>query len=67
MYAVWTIAQNSPPRYVGMIQTDAKGRGGLHINAARTDKPIEVFAVTLEPEGTTSAPTGPMVLVSKPS
>lgn len=67
MYAVWTIAQNSTPRYVGTIKTDAKGQGGLHINSTRADKPIETFAVTLEPDGTTAAPTGPMVLVSKQS
>ncbi len=67
MYAVWTIAQNSPPRYVGAVATDATGQGGLHINTPRGDKPVEVFAVTLEPAGTTTAPTGPMVLVSKQS
>ena len=67
MYAVWTIAQNSPPRYVGAVTTDATGQGGLHITAPRGDKPVEVFAVTLEPAGTTAAPTGPMVLVSKQS
>jgi anti-sigma-K factor RskA len=67
MYAVWTIAQQSPPRYVGSISTDASGRGGVHINAPPTDKLIETFAVTLEPVGTTAAPTGPMVLVSKQS
>ena len=67
MYAVWTIAQNSAPRYVGTIKTDAKGQGGLHVNTTRSDKPIETFAVTLEPDGTTAAPTGPMVLVSKQS
>lgn len=67
MYAVWTIGQVSAPRYVGTIATDAKGQGGLHINSARGDKPVETFAVTLEPIGTTTAPTGPMVLVSKQS
>ena len=67
MYAVWTIAQQSAPRYVGTIETDAKGQGGLHINSSRGDKPVETFAVTLEPAGTTAAPTGPMVLVSKPT
>ena len=65
MYAVWTIAQESSPRYVASIRTDAKGSGGVHINAAPSDKPIQTFAVTLEPVGTTAAPTGPMVLVSK--
>jgi anti-sigma-K factor RskA len=67
MYAVWTIARATAPRFVGAITTDATGQGGLHINAARTEQPVETFAVTLEPEGTTAAPTGPMVLVSKKS
>jgi anti-sigma-K factor RskA len=67
MYAVWTIAQGSPPRYVGTITTDPTGRGGLHINATRSERPVETFAVTLEPEGTIAAPSGPMVLVSKQS
>jgi len=67
MYAVWTIAQRSSPRYVGTVRTDASGQGGLHINTNRTEQPVETFAVTLEPVGTTAAPTGPMVLVSKQS
>jgi hypothetical protein len=67
MYAVWTIAQRSGPRYVGTIQTDKTGQGGLHINTTRTDQPVETFAVSLEPVGTTAAPTGPIVLVSKQS
>ena len=65
MYAVWTIAQRSPPRYVGTVKTTASGQGGLHIKVARSDQPVETFAVTLEPVGTTAAPTGPIVLVSK--
>ncbi|MDH3442517.1 MAG: anti-sigma factor [Deltaproteobacteria bacterium] len=65
MYAVWTIAQAAAPLYVGTIATDAAGQGGLHINSTRSEKPMETFAVTLEPVGTTAAPTGPMVLVSK--
>jgi anti-sigma-K factor RskA len=67
MYAVWTIAQQSPPRYVGTVETSVSGQGGLHIKTAKSERPAEIFAVTLEPLGTTSAPTGPMVLVSKPS
>jgi anti-sigma-K factor RskA len=65
MYAVWTIAQGAAPRYAGTIATDAASQGGLHINVPRSDQPVETFAVTLEPVGTTAAPTGPMVLVSK--
>jgi anti-sigma-K factor RskA len=67
MYAVWTIAQQSPPRYVGTVETGVSGQGGLHIKTAKSERPAEIFAVTLEPVGTTAAPTGPMVLVSKRS
>lgn len=67
MYAVWTIAQGSAPRYAGTLKTDTTGQGGLHIHAPGGDRPVETFAVTLEPEGTTTAPTGPMVLLSKQS
>ena len=67
MYAVWTIAPGSAPRYVGTVNTDAAGQGGLHVNVARGERPVETFAVTLEPAGMTAGPTGPMVLVSKPT
>jgi anti-sigma-K factor RskA len=67
MYAVWTIARSSAPRYVGTITTDATGQGGLHINTPSSELPVETFAVTLEPAGSTAKPMGPMVLVSKPS
>lgn len=66
MYAVWTIGQGAAPRYVGTITTDAVGQGGLHISS-RSGTAVETFAVTLEPDGTTAAPSGPMVLVSKQS
>jgi anti-sigma-K factor RskA len=66
-YAVWTIAERSSPRYVGAIETDKSGEGGLHIKASRSEQPVVTFAVSLEPTGTIAAPTGPIVLVSKPS
>jgi len=49
------------------VKTDTLGQGSLHINSPRSDQPVGTFAVTLEPAGTTTAPTGPIVLVSKPS
>jgi len=67
MYAVWTIAESSAPRHVGTIQPDGKGQGGLHINSTRSAPPVDTFAVTLENQGTTTAPAGPIVLVSKQS
>jgi len=47
------------------ITTDGAGQGGLHIVSARSDRAVEIFAVTLEPEGTNAAPTGPIVLASR--
>lgn len=66
-YAVWTIAAHSAPRYVGAIATDASGRGAAHIKSPPGAAPGETFAVSLENEGTTAAPAGPIVLISKPS
>ena len=67
MYAVWTIAQGASPRYVGKINTDTAGQGGLHIKSPADGKSVEAFAVSVEPVGAVDAPTGPIVLVSKPS
>jgi anti-sigma-K factor RskA len=64
MYAVWTIPDRSPPRYVGAIKTDATGQGGLHINTSAGHGAVHAFAVSLEPAGTPAAPTGPIVLAS---
>ena len=67
MYAVWTIAQSASPRYVGKINTDTVGQGGLHIKSAANGKSVEAFAVSVEPLGAVDTPTGPIVLASKPS
>ena len=48
IYAVWTIARNSAPRYVGALNTDANGQGGCISNQLRSARTIETFAVTLE-------------------
>lgn len=61
-YELWTIAGKTP-RPAGLFAVDAGGRGAHRVEAAAG--PAQVFAVTLEPEGGTPAPTGPIVLVSK--
>jgi anti-sigma-K factor RskA len=66
-YAVWTISRNSAPCYVGAIDTDANGQGAAHIKSPTSAPPPETFAVSLENEGTTAAPAGPIVLISKQS
>lgn len=60
-YELWTISGKTP-RPAGLFTVDASGRGSHRLAAA--DKPVDVFAVTLEPEGGMPAPTGPIVLAS---
>jgi anti-sigma-K factor RskA len=63
-YALWTIAGGTP-RPAGLFGVDATGRGGHRIAPESAVGAVQVFAVTLEPEGGTPAPTGPIVLASK--
>jgi anti-sigma-K factor RskA len=61
-YELWTIAGQTP-KPAGLFVVDAGGRGVHRVEPA--SGPVQVFAVTLEPEGGTPAPTGPIVLASK--
>ena len=61
-YELWAITRGTP-RAVGLFGVDASGRGAHRVASARG--PVQVFAVTLEPEGGTPAPTGPVVLASR--
>jgi anti-sigma-K factor RskA len=62
-YELWTISGRTP-RAAGMLALDAAGQAAQPI-AATPDGRVDVFAVTLEPEGGVPAPTGPIVLASK--
>jgi len=61
VYELWTISAGQP-RPAGLFTVDASGRATHPV--APTRSPVDVFAVTLEPEGGVPAPTGPMVLAS---
>jgi len=60
-YELWTINAGGP-RPAGVFTVDASGRATHPVAATRS--PVQVFAVTLEPEGGVPAPTGPIVLAS---
>ena len=60
-YELWTIS-GGRPRPAGVFTVNAAGQGSQPV--APTGGPVDVFAVTLEPEGGVPAPTGPMVLAS---
>src|SRR3989442_1619963 len=63
-YELWTIAGQTP-RPAGLFGVDAAGRGAHRVPTGAVGGAVQVFAVTLEPEGGTPAPTGPIVLASK--
>ena len=61
VYELWTISAGQP-RPAGVFTVDAAGRATHPV--APTRSAVDVFAVTLEPEGGVPAPTGPVVLAS---
>lgn len=63
-YELWTIAGGTP-RPAGTFGVDASGRGVHRVASGPPRGAVEVFAVTVEPEGGTPAPTGPIVLALK--
>jgi hypothetical protein len=63
-YELWAIAEGKP-RPAGLFNVDAAGKGTLTVPPIEGVPAVEVFAVTLEPEGGVPQPTGQMYLVSK--
>lgn len=63
-WELWTTAA-AVPRPAGVFQVDASGKGSHRVTAVPGGTPVTVFAVTLEPEGGSPAPTGPMALASR--
>lgn len=64
-YELWTIA-GSAPRRASLFAPDAQGGATVAVPPTPGGGPVNAFAVTLEPEAGVDAPTGPMVLASKP-
>ncbi|HEX8423325.1 MAG TPA: anti-sigma factor, partial [Pyrinomonadaceae bacterium] len=67
-YQLWFIAEGKPPMPGSVFQPDARGHAEMHETIppeGRSD--AAVFAVTLEPAGGVSAPTGEMYLKSSAS
>jgi anti-sigma-K factor RskA len=63
-YELWTIAGGTP-HPAGVFGVDGSGRGAHRVPQGNARGGVDVFAVTLEPEGGVSEPTGPIVLASK--
>ena len=61
VYELWTI-KDGQPKPAGVFTVDGSRRATHPV--APTRSPVQVFAVTLEPEGGVPSPTGPIVLAS---
>jgi len=61
VYEVWVIA-GAAPVPSGLFKVDAGGRATLELPWLTETESVKTFAVTVEPEGGTPAPTGAMVL-----
>ncbi|HTK89481.1 MAG TPA: anti-sigma factor [Verrucomicrobiae bacterium] len=64
-YQLWAIAGTSAPVSAGVFTVDPKGTGSLRVPPLPGVSRVDVFAVTLEPEGGAPAPTGAMYLAGK--
>ena len=60
-YEAWVIAGGAPVP-VGVFRPDAQGGAVVRLPPVEATGSAKTFAVTLEPEAGTPAPTGPMVL-----
>jgi anti-sigma-K factor RskA len=60
-YELWIIAKAAPVP-AGVFQVDGQGRVVFPLPAGLEFAGVKTFAVTVEPEGGTTAPTGAMVL-----
>ena len=64
-YELWAIVGKNAPVPAGLFTVDTKGTGSLRVAPLPGVEQVDVFAVTLEPEGGAPAPTGPMYLGGK--
>jgi anti-sigma-K factor RskA len=66
VYEVWVIA-GAAPVPSGLFHVDAYGRAAVDLPWRAETESVKTFAVTVEPEGGTPAPTGAMVLAGSAS
>jgi anti-sigma-K factor RskA len=64
-YELWAIRGGKPPEPAGLFTVGPDGT--IATRASRVERPEEVavFAVSIEPEGGSTSPTGPIVMVGK--
>ena len=63
-YQLWFIADGKSPMPGRVFTPDATGHAEMHDEVPAEARNATIFAVTLEPQGGTTAPTGPKYLLS---
>jgi anti-sigma-K factor RskA len=66
-YQLWFIMEGKPPMPGHVFNTDASGHAEMNEQLPAEARSANTFAVTLEPQGGTSAPTSPPYLLSAAS
>lgn len=61
-YELWAIRGKKPPEPAGLVTVDAERGAAFSIPTLDAPKQVTAFAVSIEPRGGSSAPTGPIVL-----
>jgi anti-sigma-K factor RskA len=64
-YQLWAISGNAPPVSAGVFTVPSTGSSTVAVPALPGVSRVDVFAVTLEPEGGLPAPSGAMYLAGK--
>ncbi|MBZ0110957.1 MAG: anti-sigma factor [Thermoanaerobaculia bacterium] len=62
-YQLWVISAGVPAS-AGVFTVEEDGSARVEISALPAERPIDAWAVTIEPSGGVPQPTGPMVLLS---
>lgn len=62
-YELWAIRGKNPPEPAGLVAIDAERGAAVSVRSLAAPKEVTAFALSIEPQGGSSAPTGPIVLV----
>jgi anti-sigma-K factor RskA len=64
-YQLWCVTEEGNPLSAGIFEPDAKGNATLMLHRVPVPMRPKTFAVTIEPEGGATGPTGPQVMVGE--
>jgi anti-sigma-K factor RskA len=62
-YELWAIRGKKAPEPAGMVAVSDEHGGALRVPSVPRPSEVTAFAVSIEPRGGSTSPTGPIVLV----